>query len=353
MDRHVITERGRPVSVVAVGPGAATELGGLLPERSGRRSVVVFAQPSTHELAARVAASLGRRGLRVAVAVLPDGEDAKTLTGLEDAYAVLNRSRLTRLDTVVGVGGGALTDAAGFVAATYLRGIEFAAVPTPLLGAVDAAIGGKTAVNVGGKNLVGAFHHPAAVAVDLDVLAGLPRRLLAEGAAEVLKAGLVADPVILARYEERGLDAPLADLVDRAVRIKVEVVSEDAREHGRRAILNLGHTIGHAVEHVGGISHGAAVAIGLVAAATISPHVLGFAEEERVRSVLTRLGLPVAAPGLDEGRVRAAIALDKKRDAGGVRMVLLEAVGVPRVTPVDDAVVGYGLAAVGIAPTRS
>ena len=346
--RHLITDGGSPVTEVAVGRGVAVDGSQVVPESVAGTRVAILTQPATGAIARRLAGSLASAGLDASVDVLPDGEAAKALAVVEGVYRRLNELELTRHDLVVGVGGGALTDVAGFVAATYLRGVELVLVPTTLLGAVDAAIGGKTAVNVDGKNLAGAFHHPVRVLVDLDVLDMLPAELRRQGSAEALKAGLVGDPALVDLYERAGADAPLDDVVNRAIAVKVAVVSADPTERGRRAWLNYGHTVGHAVEVVGSLSHGDAVAVGMVAAGEASTLECGFGEAERVVAVLRRLGLPVAAPGLDPGEVRRLVALDKKRDRQGMRMTLLRAVGDPVVSPVGPATVDAALFAVGI-----
>ncbi len=335
-------------TTVLVGRGlldAATVLG----ERPGRRRVAVLCQPGEPaRLARALARSIRAGGEAAAVRVLPDGEGAKTLEAAGAVYEWLAAQGMTRRDTVLGVGGGALTDVAGFVAATFLRGIEAVYVPTTLLGAVDAAIGGKTALNLGAKNLVGAFHHPARVVVDADVLDALPAALRREGSAEALKAGLVGDADLVALYERDGAGADLAEVVRRAVAVKAAIVGRDPREQGERAHLNYGHTVGHAVEVAGGLGHGSAVAVGMVAAGRAGALLAGFTGEERQRSILEGLGLPVAAPGLGRGAVLRLMSLDKKRTGAGLRMVLLEAVGRPRLEVVGTATVEAALAAVGI-----
>ncbi|HEY5728244.1 MAG TPA: 3-dehydroquinate synthase family protein [Acidimicrobiia bacterium] len=346
--RHLITVAGDVVTEVTVGRGVAVDGSQVVPEGVEGRRVAILTQPATGATARRLAGSLAGAGLGTSVEVLPDGEAAKALAVVEAVYRRLNELELSRHDLVVGVGGGALTDVAGFVAATYLRGVELVLVPTTLLGAVDAAIGGKTAVNVDGKNLAGAFHHPVRVLVDLDVLDLLPAELRRQGSAEAVKAGLVGDPALVDLYERWGPDAPLDDVVNRAIAVKVAVVSADPTERGRRAWLNYGHTVGHAIEVVGSLSHGDAVAVGMVAAGEASTLECGFREAERVVAVLRRLELPVAAPGLDPGEVRRLVALDKKRDLRGLQMTLLRAVGDPVVTPVGPATVDAALTAVGI-----
>jgi len=335
-------------TTVLVGRGlldAAT----LLPERPGRRRVALFTQPGEPaRLGRRMGRAMRREGLAADLMVLPDGEAAKTLPVAASAYEWLRRLGLTRHDTVVGVGGGALTDIAGFVAATFLRGVEAIFAPTTLVGAVDASIGGKTALNLGAKNLVGAFHHPARVVVDAEVLEALPATLRREGAAEALKAGLVGDPGLVALYEADGEQADLGEVVRRAVAVKAALVSRDPMDHGVRLYLNYGHTIGHAIEVAGSLSHGAAVAVGMVAAGRAGALLAGFAEEERQREVIARLGLPVAAPGLEREAVRSLVGEDKKRSGEGLRLVLLEEVGRPRVEAVGEATVEAALTAVGI-----
>ncbi len=349
VERILIQDGDRPVSEVVVGRfGGSPSLEVVLPDRLGRSAVAVLTHDGATRVAAAVAESLRQADLAIHVRQLPDREEAKTLATAEATYLWLNDAGLNRGDTIVGVGGGALTDVAGFVAATYLRGVEAVLVPTTLLGAVDAAIGGKTAVNVGGKNLAGVFSHPSRVVIDLDVLAALPRALLIEGTAEAVKAGLIADPELVALYEADGLDASLDEVVTRAAAVKASVVSEDFRESGRRAILNYGHTVGHAIETAAGIPHGHAVAIGMVAAGAASARVLGFTGAERQRALLQRLELPTTSPSVDREAVRRLIALDKKRIAAGLRMVLLDDIGRATVTTVDEATVDAALDAIGV-----
>lgn len=347
MATHLITDGGRLATEIVIGDGALT--GFALPERDGRRRVLVMAQPAAASVARRLADRLMAGGLAVDTLELPDRDKAKTLAVAEACFRRLSGLGFTRDDTIVGVGGGALTDVAGFVAGTYLRGVEAVYVPTTLLGAVDAAIGGKTGINVDAKNLVGVFRHPSQVVIDTAVLATLPQELLREGAAEALKAGLIADVHIIDLYERHGLDAPLDEIVDRAVAVKARIVSADFRESGQRAWLNYGHTVGHGVELAVHVSHGHAVAIGMVAEGAVSEHFEGFADQRRQREVLTRLGLPVSAAGADRTEVRRLMQLDKKRTSAGLRMTLLRAIGDPVVRVIDDAAVDLALEAVGVA----
>lgn len=331
----------------------------LLPDRRGHPAsrVVVLTQPGP---VARVAGAVVDRierdavesqGLTVDVHTLqlPDRDEAKTLAVSEEVYRELDRLRVDRYDTIVGVGGGAATDLAGFVASTWLRGVEAVYVPTTLLGAVDASIGGKTGVNREGKNQIGTFRHPRRVVISVDILRSLPRGLLVEGMAETLKAGLIGDPSLSAILERHGLAAPLAQVVTRAVRVKAEVVAADFFETGRRAILNYGHTIGHAVEAATGLPHGHAVAIGMVAAGAISAEKVGYAHQRRQTAMIAALGLPVVSPQVDRTTVMELLGRDKKRQGGALpKMVLLEDIGQPVVLDVTRRDLEIGLTAIGL-----
>jgi 3-dehydroquinate synthase len=350
VERILIEDTTTTTSDVLVGRfGAAPGADVVLIEESPRTRVALLTHDGATRVAARIEDELRRTGLAVATRQLPDREAAKTFETAEATIVWLNGLGMTRNDTIVAVGGGALTDAAGFIAATYLRGVEVVLVPTTLLGSVDAAIGGKTAVNVGGKNLAGVFRHPRRVVIDLDVLDGLPRPLLVEGTAEVVKAGLIADPTLVGIYEQYGLDASLDEVVPRAVRVKAAVVSGDFREGGRRAILNYGHTVGHAIESAARIPHGHAVAIGMVAAGAAAELAVGFRDAQRQQRLLESLQLPITSPPVDRRELHRLMALDKKRDSSGVRMVLLRTIGDPTVVTVDAATVNAALDAVGVA----
>ncbi len=320
----------------------------LLPERPDRRRVAVLTQPGATHVALGVADTLRSQGLNVEVIGLPDRDEAKSLDVAESVYETLAKFGLGRHDAVVGVGGGSVTDLAGYVAATWLRGVEVVHVPTTLLGAVDASIGGKTGVNLAGKNLVGVFWHPTRVLVDLSILAALPPSLLREGMAEVLKAGLIGDRDLFELLRSRGNDADLREVVRRSVAVKARIVDEDERETGVRAHLNFGHTIGHAIEFASPLSHGESVALGTVAAARISEKLLGFGHADGVESAIEKFGLPVEIGGLDHNRVHDLLRLDKKRDSQGLRMVLLKNIGEPLVEHVDRADVEVGLSAIGL-----
>jgi shikimate kinase/3-dehydroquinate synthase len=269
---------------------------------------------------------------------LDGGEDAKSLRALERLWRALAERELERGDVVVCAGGGSVTDVGGFAAATFRRGVAWLAVPSTLVGQVDAAIGGKTAINVAAKNDVGAFWQPSAVFCDPELLETLPAREWAGGMAEVVKTALLVGGKLWRLVEgwEPGIGdrAGRAELVQRCAGVKTLVVAVDPEERGRRAILNLGHTIGHGIEAVagyGGLSHGECVSIGLVAALHLSERLAGLAggTAEHTAQLLERHGLPVRAAGLDPDAVLAAMRHDKKRSAGTHRMVLLEAIGRP------------------------
>jgi 3-dehydroquinate synthase len=307
----------------------------------------VVHQPVLAELAGGLAGLLADAGFAAETHVVPDGEAAKEVAVAAACWDAMGARSMTRNDAVVGLGGGAATDLAGFVAATWLRGVRVVNIPTTLLGMVDAAIGGKTGINVAaGKNLVGAFHPPAGVLCDLDLLATLPGVELANGLAEVVKVGFIADPVILDLVEAdpgAALDPTgpvLRELVERSVRVKAEVVGADLRESGVREILNYGHTLGHAVERLEHFQwrHGAAVSVGLVYAAEIARQA-GFLDDvtaARHRSVLASLGLPVSYEKAAWPALHDAMRVDKKARGDMLRFVLLRGLAEPFVYAAAD-----------------
>ena len=368
---------------VLVGTGLLDRLDDLLPPFPGAEAAAVVASRPVASVAERVGRVLGRRGLAVHWLEVPAGEEAKRLEVLAGLYERLAAVPTRRADPVVAVGGGATTDVAGFAAATWLRGVPLVNVPTTVLGMVDAAVGGKTGVDLpAGKNLVGAFHQPVAVVADLDTLAGLPAAEVRSGLAEVAKAGLVGDPALaeaLARSAGPAVAADpdaLAPLVEGAVRVKAAVVAADEHEDagegpsgrpegsGRRGpgnpegvprsveepfrgdapvgrlALNYGHTLGHALERLAGyrgLRHGEAVALGMVFAARVA-EALGLAQPGLAAGhveLLAALGLPVGGVRLDPDQVLAAMATDKKQ-RGGLRLVLLRRPGQPEVVTAPD-----------------
>ena len=286
---------------------------------------------------AKLRATLGERS--IAECILPDGEQHKTLQTAGWVFDALVGNRLNRDATVLALGGGVVGDIAGFVAACYQRGIGYVQIPTTLLAQVDSSVGGKTGVNhSGGKNLIGAFYQPLAVLADTDTLATLPDRELSAGIAEVIKYGCVWDPLLfdwldlnIGKLLARDADA-LTYAIARSCEIKAIVVGRDEREQGLRAILNFGHTFGHAIEAATGYEtylHGEAVALGMLMAADFSCR-LGLidpAVKERVYDVVARAGLPTEAPKIGAARAFELMRMDKKVLAGAVRLVLLEKIG--------------------------
>jgi 3-dehydroquinate synthase len=287
-----------------------------------------------------------RKGLQVHSIVVPAGERYKTLRTVEGLYRRLLECRVDRKGLVVVLGGGVLGDVCGFVAATYLRGIPFVQVPTTVLAQVDASVGGKTGVDLPeGKNLVGAFHQPAAVVIDTDTLASLPARELRSGLAEVVKYGIITDDQLFGDLERSIPDLlrrdarALSDVIVRSCEIKAAVVAADETEQGQRAILNFGHTVGHALEAVTGYRkyrHGEAISIGMVAACMIG-EAAGVTPPDvtvSVRSMLARLRLPTSFPAdVDIGETASATLQDKKRVGGRVTYILAERIGRVRMEP--------------------
>lgn len=333
------------------------------------RRVLVVHPPTLAASADAVREDLLAQGYDVFLAEVPDAEEAKTAQVAAFLWQVLGQADFTRSDAVVGLGGGATTDLAGFVAATWLRGVRVVQVPTTVLAMVDAAVGGKTGINTAeGKNLVGAFHPPAGVLCDLAALESMNRHDFVAGLAEIVKAGFIADPRILELVEENTalLTDPVAaaaspvllELVERAVAVKARVVGEDLREAGLREILNYGHTLGHAIEHVERYRwrHGAAVSVGMVFAAELA-RLAGRLDEDvvaRHRSVLTALGLPVTYRGDRWEQLMAAMRRDKKTRGDLLRFVVLEDVGRPvRLEGPDPTLLAAAYAEIAVDPARS
>jgi 3-dehydroquinate synthase len=296
--------------------------------------------------------TLQQAGVAAEAVRVPDGEAAKTAEVAVAAWEEFGRLGLTRSDAVVGVGGGAVTDLAGFLAATWLRGVPVVQVPTSLLGMVDAAVGGKTGINTSaGKNLVGAFHPPAAVLADTDALTGLPDAEFRAGLAEVVKCGFIADPRVLDLLSTDPTGrADTTELITRAVQVKADAVGEDLYDTGRREFLNYGHTLAHAIERVEdfGWRHGEAVAVGLVFAAELAAAAgrLSRAEADRHRDLVAAMGLPTSYRG-DWARLQAVMRVDKKARGASLRFVVLDGIGNPTIlTDPDQAWLDAAWAAV-------
>ena len=344
-----LKDRGYPV---VVGRCLLGEVSEHIPLPAGTsRALVVTQEPvvaAGH--VAPVEDALTHAGVEVHRHVVPDGEPAKDAEVLATLWRAAANVPLNRSDVIVAVGGGVVGDLAGFAAATYARGIAVVQVPTTLLAQVDAAIGGKTGINLPeGKNLVGAFHQPVGVLCDIDCLETLPQREFTEGLGEVVKCGLIADEGVLDLIESVGGDVRshpdvLEELVSRSVGVKAHVVAEDEREGGLRAILNFGHTYGHAVETLAGygtILHGEAVAIGMVVALRLGER-LGrtpMSVVERGIGAIEAVGLPTRGPTLDRDEVWRVMARDKKAVQDGIRFVVLDDIGGPTVaTPCREDV---------------
>jgi 3-dehydroquinate synthase len=293
--------------------------------------------------------SLIGAGFDVVLAGVPDSEDAKRIEVAAFCWGILGKSEFSRTDMIIGFGGGAITDLAGFVAATWLRGVGIVQIPTTVLAMVDAAIGGKTGVNTAeGKNLVGVFHSPKGVLVDLETLASLARNELVAGFAEIIKCGFISDTQILDLVEKNIQEATdssselFLELVTRAIKVKAIVVAEDFREEGLRETLNYGHTLGHAIELAERYKwrHGAAVSIGMVFAAELARlnGRLSMAEVQRHRDILASLGLPVSYPADKWPQLLANMRIDKKARAGSLRFIVLDEIGKPRImhAPTDE-----------------
>lgn len=328
---------------------------GTLPELLGSRvSKVLVIHPralrTTGEL---VREDLGAAGFEAMSAEIPDAEEAKHIQVASFCWQVLGQADFTRTDAIVAVGGGAVTDLAGFVAATWLRGIRFVTIPSTVLGMVDAAIGGKTGINTAeGKNLVGAFHAPAGVLADTDTLATLPENELFTGLAEAVKCGFIADPVILDIIESTPREQladhtspQLREIIERSIQVKADVVSDDFKEAGRREFLNYGHTLGHAIERTERYQwrHGAAVAAGMMFAAELSAMTrnLDAAIVDRHRSVLEHLGLPTGYRGDKWPQLLETMRRDKKARGSLMRFIVLDDLAGPGVLEAADTSLLY------------
>lgn len=330
------------------------EILGLLPELLAGASRVAIVVPETLTVHARQKVSdacdtLGDAGYETHVLPVPDGEQAKTVAVLERCWELLGSWSLTRNDAIVGLGGGTATDLAGFLAATWLRGVRYVQVPTTLLAMVDASVGGKTGINTAsGKNLVGAFYSPVGVLCDLTFLDSLPVIDLQSGMAEVVKVGLTCDPHIISLLQSNGAAATdptspvLRELIERAIAVKAAVVGDDFLEIASsvapgelgREVLNYGHTLGHAIERVEHYTwrHGAAISVGMVFAAELA-HAGGFLDQAGVavhRELLGALELPLSYPGDRWAPLLEAMQRDKKTRGSSLRFVVLHGLGNPQ-----------------------
>ncbi len=334
--RVELGERGYPIHI---GAGILGDAALYRPHVAGRGVALVTNETVAPLYAARVESALREAGATVHTIVLPDGEAHKSWQTLDRIFAALLAAQADRRTVIVAMGGGVVGDMAGFAAATYQRGVLHIQVPTTLLAQVDSSVGGKTAINHElGKNMVGAFHQPAAVIADTATLATLPAREYAAGLAEVIKYGAIQDLTFLAWLEAQAADlasrepAALAHVIRRSCEIKAEVVAADERESGARALLNFGHTFGHAIESAAGYGrwlHGEAVAMGMALAARFSVRGgrLAVADAERLVCLMTRLGLPTESPAYPIDTWLEYMGRDKKNEGGRITLILLDALG--------------------------
>ncbi|MFI8293160.1 3-dehydroquinate synthase [Streptomyces sp. ms191] len=333
---------------VLVGRQLLGELPTLIGDKA--RRVAVIHPEALAETGEALRADLADQGYEAVAIQVPNAEEAKTVEVAAYCWKALGQTGFTRTDVIVGVGGGATTDLAGFVAASWLRGVRWIAVPTTVLAMVDAAVGGKTGINTAeGKNLVGAFHPPAGVLCDLAALDSLPVHDYVSGLAEIIKAGFIVDPVILDLIEEdpQAARTPAgphtAELLVRSIKVKAEVVSGDLKESGRREILNYGHTLAHAIEKNERYKwrHGAAVSVGMVFAAELGRLAgrLDDATADRHRSVLESVGLPLTYRGDQWPKLLETMKVDKKSRGDLLRFIVLDGLGKPTVMEGPDPAV--------------
>ena len=322
---------------ITIGSGLLTDRNLLDTQIPGRDLLIVTNTTVAKLYLAKLAGSFSQR--HIAECILPDGEQHKTLQTAGWVLDALVANKMNRDATVLALGGGVVGDIAGFAASCYQRGIGYVQMPTTLLAQVDSSVGGKTGVNhSGGKNLIGAFYQPQAVIADTDALRTLPDRELKSGLAEVIKHGVVWDPMLFAWLEKaipqllaRDTEA-LTYAIGRSCEIKATVVARDEREHNLRAILNFGHTFGHAIEAATSYEkylHGEAVALGMIIATDLSCRLgmIDAAIKERLRDILARAGLPIEAPRIGAARAYELMQMDKKVLGGTIRLVLLEKLG--------------------------
>ena len=336
---------------ISVGRGIIDRVPEALGERVSK--VLIIHTPTVGRFADELRESLQQRYGQVLLAEVPDAESAKRIEVASFCWGVLGQADFTRSDAIIGLGGGAVTDLAGFVAATWLRGVRLVQIPTTVLGMVDAAVGGKTGINTAeGKNLVGAFYAPHAVICDLALLDTLPRNEILAGFAEVAKCGFIAEPEILDLLEadvDRATDPQTPEfrrLVELAIGVKARVVSEDFREGGLREILNYGHTLGHAIEHAERYQwrHGVAISIGMMYAAELGRMAGSLSDEavDRHRRILSSLTLPLSYPAGRWPGLLSAMQRDKKARAGMLRFIVLDDIAKPRVLAgVDESVLQF------------
>jgi 3-dehydroquinate synthase len=334
LNRVIAAEIGAARFGVHLGTRLLAEVGPAWAAQAVGDGVLVVSDANVAEHAAVVRASLEQAGMRVTEVVVPPGEPSKSFGEVERICRAAAQAGLRRADAIVAVGGGVIGDLAGFVAASYLRGVRLVHVPTTLLAMVDSSIGGKTGIDLAeGKNLVGAIWQPHLVVMDIGTLATLPARQRSCGFAEIIKYGLLDGPELFARVDDWPADGDVTDLIARCVAHKLAVVAADERESGIRASLNLGHTVGHGIEAAGGYDryhHGEAISLGLLAALRVATVTAGLDESWwlRTRDALERQGLPVTlAREVATDDILTAMGRDKKNDGRSLNMVLVDGPG--------------------------
>ena len=340
--RTVSVQLGNRSYAIKIAPGLLKHLGNECARlKSGDRCAIITDTNVGKIFAKPVYESLLKAGFEPVLITVPPGETAKNLKSVQSCYDQLALHKLERKSFIIALGGGVVGDLAGFVAATYLRGIPFVQIPTTLLAQVDSSVGGKTGVNLrAGKNLVGAFYQPRLVLCDSDTLKTLPEREFCAGLAEIIKYGIIFDAKLFAQLEHdlpkilKGEAKILSGIIARCCEIKAEIVSQDETENGLRAILNFGHTIGHAIENSSGYGkflHGEAISIGQVAAAKLSQKTLGLPERDvqRIENLFLRAGLPVKIKlsSMQRKKFFDAMKLDKKASGGEIKFVLARKIG--------------------------
>ena len=340
--QNVRVELGSRTYRIAIGPSLIANLGVECKNLNlGQKCAIVSDSNVSLIYGETVFKSLKSAGFDPVLITIPAGEISKNLSEVQSCYELLAHHRVERKSFIVALGGGVVGDLAGFLAATYLRGVPLVQVPTTLLAQVDSSVGGKVGVNLkAGKNLVGAFYQPRYVACDQSVFATLPDREYKAGLAEVIKYGIIYDRSFFVKIEQnlelllKRDPVLLSEIVARCCQIKAEIVGQDETETGLRAILNFGHTIGHGLEAISGYGqwlHGEAISIGQIAAARLSARLLGFPqiEVDRIRSLFSRVGLPthIALPASDRRRLLDAMNMDKKVVAGEIKFVLARTIG--------------------------
>ena len=338
-DVHVeFGDRSYPINI---GYEVLDQIGSLILNQDIGKKCLVIADSNTCDYFHKIKPSLEKVGINTSLTIVSSGETSKSLDEVAHLHSICIKEKLDRNSFIIALGGGVIGDLAGYVAASYLRGIPFVQVPTSLLAMVDSSVGGKTGVNLKeGKNLVGAFHQPSLVLADIKTLETLPEREMQAGMAEVVKYGIIKDAEFFKNLEEnysklttRGDVNLLASVIGRCCEIKAEVVTNDEFESGLRAILNFGHTLGHAIENITGYSnvfiHGEAISIGMHYAALLSVKYnnLEISDVDRIRILLEKIGLPTKVNNLDWETLKTAMIIDKKSIQGVPRFVLASAIG--------------------------